>query len=71
MSATIRSGDLVRINRGKKVYRVSIKSKAINGGAVFYLEADALHPDAAKRVPDAFRWYRPEELTLVEEGGRA
>ena len=36
-----------------------------DGKQKFHLEADANHPDAAKRVHDAFRWYGSHELTAV------
>ncbi|BBX82156.1 hypothetical protein [Mycolicibacterium aubagnense] len=64
----IRRNDLVRIgSTGRKVYRVEVSTTDRNG-PTYYLEADADHPDAAKRLPDAFRWYRREELTGVSRG---
>lgn len=55
-----RVGDNVRIGNGRKVYQIS----AAKDGT-YLLAASSWHADAAKRVPDALRWYRPEELTEV------
>jgi hypothetical protein len=60
----IRHNDLVRIGRNKRVYRVEVAPRP-GGNSQFYLAADAKHPDAAKRVPDAYRWYDEHELTPV------
>lgn len=57
-----RVGDLVRIGKGKRVFRV----RHVFPTAEVKLAADANHPDAAKRVPDEFRSYKPSELTRVE-----
>lgn len=65
MPRKIRRNCLVRIGGGKKVYRVAIIDHE-DGVAWHMLEAGAKHPDAAKRVPDAFRGYKAEELRLVE-----
>lgn len=65
MDATLKKNDLVRIGNNRKVYRVQTAPCPDTGGRC-YLEADADHPDAAKRVPDAFRWYEPAELTKVD-----
>lgn len=62
MNGRYRIGDLVRIGRGKRVYRV----RHVFPTGEVKVEADAKHPDAAKRVPDEFRSYRPAELTRVE-----
>ncbi|MDV7192613.1 hypothetical protein [Mycolicibacterium fortuitum] len=62
MSRRYRIGDLVRIGRGKRVYRV----RHVFPTGEVKLAADAKHPDAAKRVPDEFRSYRPDELNRVE-----
>lgn len=59
----LRRGHLVRIRKGGKVYRVDIIA-TLRDEAV-YLSADAKHPDAAKRVPDAFRWYAADSLIRV------
>lgn len=67
-----KEGDLVRIatGRGQRVYRIQSKTvghvHATDLDPRYYLAADADHPDAAKRVPDAFRWYRADELTGVD-----
>ena len=58
-----RINDLVRIGKGKRVYR--IRHVFPDGRAK--IEADAKHPQAAKRVPDEFRTYSPGELIRVEE----
>ncbi|AMU58943.1 hypothetical protein [Mycobacteroides abscessus] len=58
---------LVRIGGGTKVYRVHIAPRVGDEGE-YYLTADADHPEAAKRVPDAFRWYKRDELHPVETG---
>lgn len=60
----LRKGALVRIGKNKRVYRVA---KVAKPGVEqrYYLEADAEHPDAAKRLADAFRWYSADELTRV------
>lgn len=64
---SIRRNDLVRIGAtGRKVYRVDI-STSDRDGQLFRLEADANHPDAAKRVPDAFRCYRVDDLVRVSK----
>ena len=60
MNTLIRVGDLVRIGKNRCVYRVAVYQYG-----KYYLEADALHPDAAKRQGDAFRWFDADELTLV------
>ena len=57
-----RIGDLVRIGTGKRVYRV----RHVFPTAEVKLAADAKHPDAARRLPDALRSYKPSELTRVE-----
>lgn len=57
-----RIGDLVRIGSGKRVYRV----RHVFPGGEVKIAADAKHPDAAKRVPDEFRAYKPSELSRVE-----
>lgn len=65
MARPFRRNQLVRIGNGKKVYRV----KTVANDVVrhwYYLDAKAEHPDAAKRVPDAFRWYKAEDLSPVE-----
>lgn len=61
---TIGRNSLVRIGNNTRVYRVSVAPRKGSNGK-FYLEADATHPDAAKRLPDAFRWYAADELTPV------
>lgn len=61
MSRRYRIDDLVRIGRGKRVYRVR---HVFPDGRV-KVAADAKHPDAAKRVPDEFRAYWPDELEEV------
>uniref|UniRef100_A0AAU8GM43 Uncharacterized protein n=1 Tax=Mycobacterium phage JustASigh TaxID=3158894 RepID=A0AAU8GM43_9CAUD len=63
MNRRYRIGDLVRIGRGKRVYRV----RHVFPTGEVKVGADAKHPDAAKRVPDEFRSYRPDELARVEE----
>ncbi len=60
MSA-LKVGDLVRIGRGRKVYQISL----VRGDGSYILAASAWHPDAAQRVPDAFRAYRADELTAA------
>lgn len=65
MDVAFRKNDLVRIGNNRKVYRVQVAPRP-GGDGMYYLEADADHPDAAKRQPDAFRWYRADELTPVE-----
>lgn len=60
----IRKNDLVRIGGNNRVYRVAVTPRH-GSTSQFYLEADADHPDAAKRLPDAFRWYDEHELTPV------
>ncbi|MDM2446247.1 hypothetical protein PP556_14630 [Mycobacteroides abscessus] len=57
-----RINDLVRIGKGKRVYRI----RHVFPTGEVKLAADAKHPDAAKRVPDEFRSYKPDELTPVE-----
>ncbi|WP_061009675.1 hypothetical protein [Mycolicibacterium mucogenicum] len=57
-----RIGDLVRIGTGKRVYRV----RHVFPTAEVKLDVGANHPDAAKRLPDALRSYKPSELTRVE-----
>ncbi len=57
-----RVGDLVRIGKGKRVFRV----RHVFPTGEVKLAADANHPDAAKRLPDEFRSYKPSELTRVE-----
>jgi hypothetical protein len=61
----IKRNDLVRIGKNAKVYRVEVSTTDRDGKQKFHLEADADHPDAAKRLSDAFRWFRPDELTPV------
>lgn len=63
----IKRNDLVTIGKGRKVYRVETSTTDRDGKQKFYLEADADHPDAAKRVTDAFRWYGADELTRVDD----
>lgn len=60
----IRKNELVTIGTNKRVYRVAVAPRRGAEGK-FYLEADADHPEAAKRLPDAFRWYEEHELTPV------
>lgn len=64
-----RVGDNVRIGNGRKVYQIGNGRKVYQISAVkdgtYQLAASSWHADAAKRVPDALRWYRPEELTEV------
>lgn len=67
MSEPIRRNDLVRIGKNRKVYRVKVAPHRESTDHTYYLEADADHPDAAKRQPDAFRWYRRDELTKVPD----
>lgn len=65
---SIKKNELVRISKGRKVYRVRTAVRQDGTGIWhFYLEADAEHPDAAKRVPDAFRWYTADELRKVTD----
>lgn len=66
MAREIRRNSLVRIGNGKKVYRVFAIVKYGDGEDLHELWADAEHPDAAIRVPDACRWYKAEELRPVE-----
>lgn len=61
----IRKNDLVRIGANTRVYRVAVAPRKGDTAGKFYLEADAAHPDAAKRLGDAFRWYAADELTPV------
>ncbi|CPW71702.1 hypothetical protein [Mycobacteroides abscessus] len=63
----IRRNCLAHISGGAKVYGVAIIDHE-DGVTWHMLEADAKHPDAAKRVPDAFRWYKDEELRPAEAG---
>ncbi len=63
MTPGYRIGDLVRIGKNKRVYR--IRHVFHNGHAK--INADAKHPDAAKRVPDEFRVFKPGELTPVTD----
>ncbi|SKM82102.1 Uncharacterised protein [Mycobacteroides abscessus subsp. massiliense] len=56
---------LVRIGKGKKVYRVAVVPRRGVEDGLYYLRPDADHPDAAKRLADAFRWYKADELELV------
>ncbi|SIG07427.1 Uncharacterised protein [Mycobacteroides abscessus subsp. abscessus] len=65
MARPFRRNQLVRIGNGRKVYRVDTVLKD-STRHWYWLEADAKHPDAARRVPDALRWYRSEELRPVE-----
>lgn len=58
---------LVRIGKGRKVYRVAVVPKRGVEDGSYYLAPDADHPDAAKRLGDAFRWYRAHELVRVED----
>lgn len=67
MTAVIRRNSLVRIGKGKKVYRVHVAPRPGALNPEYYLQADADHPDAAKRLPDAFRWYGPQDLVLVKD----
>lgn len=60
----IRRSDLVRIGNGSRVYRVHV-CRGVAEDRQYYLEADANHPAAGKRVPDAFCWYTTDELTRV------
>lgn len=65
----IRENSLVRIGKGTRVYRVSevfTVNDLAYAGELFNLESDAKHPDAAKRLPDAFRQYAADELALVD-----
>ncbi|NGX09131.1 hypothetical protein [Mycobacteroides franklinii] len=64
MARSIRRNTLVRIGNGKKVYRVHTVTLYADIWT-YYLSADVKHPDAAKRVPDALRWYRTDELRPV------
>ncbi|WJR31874.1 hypothetical protein P3F83_14985 [Mycobacteroides immunogenum] len=64
MARSIRRNALVRIGNGKKVYRVRTVV-TYSGVWMHELLADAKHPDAAKRVPDALRWYKTDELRPV------
>lgn len=57
----LKIGHLVRVRKGGKVYCVA--GVAPKGRVM--LEADAKHPDAAKRVPDALRWYAADSLIRV------
>ena len=73
-TAKLKHDSLVRIGKGRKVYRVAKRLPTGRGPVgpdhtlpvVYVLAADAVHPDAAKRLPDAFRRYRSDELTVVE-----
>jgi hypothetical protein len=55
--------DLVRITEGGKVYKVI---RFTREGRVF-LSADADHPDAAQRLPDANMTYDPDSLIRVDD----
>lgn len=60
----IKKNSLVRIGKGRRVYRVSLAG--FDGVTEKYrLAADAKHPDAAVRVPDAFAAYTADELVEV------
>lgn len=64
----IRRNDLVKIGKGTRVYRVHVCRGVDDDQGnqrFYYLEADADHPNAGKRLPDAFRWYATDELTRV------
>lgn len=64
MSRRYRIGDLVRIGRGKRVYRV--RHVFPTGEVRLGITTKRQHPDAAHRVPDVLRSYKPDELNLVE-----
>ena len=65
----IKKNSLVRIGKGRKVYRVAKVTDPAKsypaGTAKYILSPDAKHPDAAVRVPDALHWYRRDELVEV------
>lgn len=63
----MKRNDYVYLGKNSRVYRIWA-SYMNHEGEWFYLEANAEHPDAAKRVPDDFRWYRESELRLVTDG---
>lgn len=59
----LKVGHLVRIRKGGKVYRVDGVSEAL--GLARLSVANVKHPDAAKRLPDAFRRYTINTLIRV------
>ncbi|CPR79431.1 hypothetical protein [Mycobacteroides abscessus] len=65
MTKRIPRNALVRIRKGKKVYRVAVVPRRGVETDKYYLMPDADHPDAAKRLADAWRWYTVDELTRV------
>lgn len=71
----MKRGDLVRIGKRGKVYRISaVHANArrrghVNRQPLYELDVVMIdHPDRAKRVPDAFRWYAADELVAVPRG---
>ena len=62
MTQRYRINELVRIGKGKRVYRV----RHVFPTGEVKLGVGAKHPDAAKRVPDVFRSYKPDELVRVD-----
>ena len=60
----IKIGALVKIGKGTKVYRVSYYYR---NNDTYYLSPDADHPDAAKRLADAFRVFSESDLVVVRK----
>lgn len=67
MTTRFKRGDLVYIGKGRKVFRVhkAWPPNSIRDHTLYMIEASADHPDAGKRLPDAFKNYRDEELSAV------
>lgn len=65
----INKGTHVTIGKGRKVYRVRMVSRLFHCSEdEYFLEATAdpaVYPHAAVRVPDAFRSYKQDELTVA------
>ena len=66
----MRVGDLVRIGKGKKVFKITVIGE-VDGVTRHALDAGANHPDAGKRVPDYFRSYTADELVPVPKPSKA
>lgn len=76
MIPELKRGDLVRVRKGRKVFVVSnvYPPCGYREHSLFKIDAPtsfnhrkaAQHPDAAKRVADAFATYTRDDLTLVE-----
>lgn len=63
----IRKGSYVRLRRSGVVYEVVRVFPPSQGRpeARYEIDSTAKHPKAAKRVPDAFRFYTADELYPV------